>query len=259
MKFYTCYSDTEDERDKYYQSVPTKLIVDNSYKIPKEKDIFIKDIFIKDGYLINNADNKTFVLNDSAVKSICYLYLAKYDILLSASYLYHKTLDFSKINLSDSSNEPTVLPATSLRDILKILRKKGAPLDSQWPYVASRVTLIPKSTIELKAFAHKLNTGYFKLSGLSQMLEVLLAGNIFAFNYLTYFDLYKSLGDNFIYNVPTNLAEKNLSSAVCVGYNLETRMFKCKESLPYFGDDSYFYIPFDIMTNERHCNSKWVI
>lgn len=148
-----------------------------------------------------------------------------------------------------------------IRDGIKSVNKQGIVNEEDWPYDTSKFTTKPPEQLYNDAKNH-LAVKYHRVEqDLDHMKECLSRGFPFVFG----FTVYESFESQEVANtgkmpMPKKGEEVLGGHAVmAVGYNDTTSEFIVRNSWgEEWGDNGYFYIPYEFMTSED-CSDFWVI
>jgi C1A family cysteine protease len=150
-----------------------------------------------------------------------------------------------------------------LRDGMKVLNKIGTCDEVIWPYKIKEFKKQPPSPCFVQALKNKI-TQYERIDGRNLYLikQCLAKGHPFVFGF-TVFDSFESqeVADTGIMPMPTNSERMLGGHAVCaVGYDDATGMIKVQNSWgTEWGDNGYFYMPYEFITNPQLCSDFWTI
>ena len=157
-----------------------------------------------------------------------------------------------------------------IRDGIKVVNKKGAPLESLWPYSLSKWATKPKQAAYTDALKRKV-TGYKRCSDFTAVKNALALGNPVIIG----FDVYSSFEQGSWQNAngtglmpyPNVNTEQVLGGhcVLVVGYDdtpgspIEGR-FICRNSWGTgWGDQGYFYMPYQVIANANMSDDFWII
>lgn len=149
-----------------------------------------------------------------------------------------------------------------IRDGLKSVANQGVCHESTWPYTVSKFKRKPtkKAYTEATKYTAKV---YSRVSQDIMSLKACLAnGDPFVFGFSVY-ESFESpeVAKTGILNMPGK-SEKLLGghAVVCVGYDDSTSRFKVRNSWGSdWGDNGYFTMPYDYLTNRNLADDLWVI
>jgi len=178
--------------------------------------------------------------------------------------LYNKNFEISRLFIY---YEERVLLGTVnrdsgawIRDGLKVVNKKGAPLEYYWPHDISKFKIKPNLGAYADAARRKV-TGYQRCVDFNSVKAAVAAGKpvIVGFNvYGSFFNL-NSTG---LMPYPDLGRERLLGAhAVCiVGYrDIDSRFIVRNSWGPGWGDYGYFYMPYQVIENPAISADYWVI
>ena len=148
-----------------------------------------------------------------------------------------------------------------IRDGIKVVNKKGAPLESLWPYIETRYRSRPSSAAYTDALRRKAGA-YQKCSNFTAVKQALAQGYPVAIG----FDVYESFEGTANTNTGMmpypQLGEQLLGghAVALVGYNDSTGRFIAKNSWgASWGDRGYFYMPYQVIQNTSMSDDFWII
>jgi hypothetical protein len=142
------------------------------------------------------------------------------------------------------------------RVAMKVLFKKGACLESSWPYKPYQ-TDKPKKNADTQALKYRIKA-YARLKNVKEMKKSLIVNGPFLGGMLVFSDWLseKTARDGKV-PMPRKNEEELGGHAVCVcGYNDKTGLFKFKNSWgKAWGDGGYGYLKYDYVG--RYCLDAW--
>lgn len=150
-----------------------------------------------------------------------------------------------------------------IRDGIKATNRWGAPLESLWPYNISKFRSAPSSMAVNDAAKRKV-TLYERALDFDACINALASGYPVAIG----FTVYSSFESGNWYLTTANMPYPNTRSesvlgghaVLLVGYNNSTQRFIVKNSWgPNWGDNGYFYMPYDVIKNTNMSSDFWVI
>lgn len=149
-----------------------------------------------------------------------------------------------------------------IRDGLKVVNKKGAPLESLWPYNINQFTVQPSASVYTDAAKRKV-TAYQRCTDFNAVKSALAGGNPVVVG----FDVYESfetaqVARTGIMPYPNVAREQLLGGhAVClVGYNDAAQRFIARNSWGVsWGDRGYFYMPYRVIQDTSMSGDFWTI
>ena len=177
----------------------------------------------------------------------------------SRLFLYYNTREAEgKQNKDDGA---------SLRDTVKALKKEGVCTETaaEWPYIISKFSTKPSDQCYQKAKGNIVSK-YERIEKYwdkDQLRACLKAGFPFVFGFKVFpsFDETRHFG---IMKMPTDEEQKGTKydghAVVAVGYNDTKKTIKVLNSWgPQWGNDGYFYMPYDFITDPSLCFDFWKI
>jgi C1A family cysteine protease len=151
-----------------------------------------------------------------------------------------------------------------IRDGIKVVNKKGAPLENLWPYLSSRLKTRPTTAAYYDALKRKA-TAYKRVADFAGVKTALRQG----YPVVIGFDVYESFETQSVANTgmmpyPNINTEQLLGghAVALVGYddNLNGGRFICRNSWgPDWGDRGYFYMPYQVIQNTSMSSDFWII
>lgn len=149
-----------------------------------------------------------------------------------------------------------------IRDGLKVVNKKGAPLESLWPYNINQFTVQPSTAAYADALRRKV-TGYQRCADFAAVKAALAAGNpvVIGFDVYSSFETLTVAKTGQMPYPNVNTEELLGGHAVClVGYNDTTQKFIARNSWgTSWGDKGYFYMPYRVIQNPAMSGDFWTI
>jgi C1A family cysteine protease len=150
-----------------------------------------------------------------------------------------------------------------LRDGIKSLATTGACSEVTWPYNVKYAFKVPTPASFTEASKHKI-TSYQSLNGtsLTDLKSCLAQGYPFAFGFTVYASFEsETVATNGIMPMPSPAEECLGGHAVlCVGYDDTKKTFTVRNSWGSdWGDEGYFYMPYDYMSNADLTSDHWTI
>jgi C1A family cysteine protease len=148
-----------------------------------------------------------------------------------------------------------------LRDGIKTLAKQGVCTEKKWPYVISHFKNKPTKPCYTEAAAH-LITSYQRVQTLDDMRSCLAAGYPFVFGFTVY-ESFESAEVARTGVVPMPASKEKVvggHAVVAVGYNDADRRIIARNSWGTgWGQQGYFTIPYDYLTNSKLASDMWTI
>ena len=149
-----------------------------------------------------------------------------------------------------------------IRDGIKVINKLGCCDEKYWPYDISQFTVKPDDNAYEQASKHK-SIKYFRLHQYEKSLKACLTAGfpfVFGFTVFSSFET-EEVAKTGIMTMPKE-NEKQLGghAVCCVGYDDEQRCFIVRNSWgEEWGDNGYFYMPYEYMTNAGLASDFWTI
>jgi len=149
-----------------------------------------------------------------------------------------------------------------IRDGIKVVNKKGAPLENLWPYIITRFKTKPTTAAYNDALKRKA-TAYKRCANFAAVKTALAQG----YPVVVGFDVYESFESNYVTRTgmmpyPNTATEQLLGghAVALVGYNDNTNRFIARNSWGTgWGDNGYFYMPYQVIQNANMSNDFWII
>jgi C1A family cysteine protease len=162
-----------------------------------------------------------------------------------------------------------------IRDGIKVVNKKGAPLESLWPYNTARFASKPPNAAYTDALRRKV-TGYQRCTNFAAVKNAVAAGNPVTIGFTVYSsfegawaDIPSGQSGSGMMPFPSVATEQELGGhAVCiVGYNdnmpvagrANGRFIVRNSWGTNWGDNGYFYMPYDVIKDARMSSDFWLI
>jgi C1A family cysteine protease len=148
-----------------------------------------------------------------------------------------------------------------LRDGIKTLSKQGVCTEKKWPYVITHFKNKPPKACYAEAGGH-LITSYQRVQSLDDMRSCLAAGFPFVFGFTVY-DSFESADVEHTGVVPMPASKEAVvggHAVVAVGYKDNDKRFIARNSWgTSWGQQGYFTIPYDYLTNSKLSGDIWTI
>ena len=153
----------------------------------------------------------------------------------------------------------------SLRDTVKALKNQGVCPETKWPYVVSKFAIKPSEQCYQEAKGNIVSK-YERIENphdKDQLRACLKAGFPFVLGFKVFpsFDNEAKLCGKM--KMPTDEERKGKyegHAVVAVGYDDKKKTVKVLNSWgPHWGDDGYFYMPYDFITDHTLCLDFWKI
>jgi C1A family cysteine protease len=147
-----------------------------------------------------------------------------------------------------------------IRDGIKVVNKKGAPLESIWPYNVNRFATRPNAAAYTDGLKRKALT-YERCTNFAAVKNALARG----FPVVIGFDVYDSfynIGSNGIMSYPNVNTEQLLGghAVAIVGYDDNKNAFIVRNSWGRnWALGGYFYMPYRVIQNTQMSSDFWVI
>ena len=149
-----------------------------------------------------------------------------------------------------------------IRDGIKVCYKFGAPTENLWPYNISKFRTVPPKEALLDAAKRKV-TSYQRAADFKAVIDAITSGYPVTIGFSVYssFDT-NSVARTGIMPYPDIKKEKLLGghAVLLVGYNKNNNTFIARNSWgTNWGDRGYFYMPFQVIQNNKMSSDFWVI
>ena len=149
-----------------------------------------------------------------------------------------------------------------IRDGIKVCYKYGAPTENLWPYNIRKFRTVPQKTALIDAAKRKV-TSYLRAADFNQVIDAITSGYPVTIG----FSVYSSFNTNTVARTgimpyPNVNKERLLGghAVLLVGYNKDNNTFIARNSWgTRWGDKGYFYMPFQVIQNNRMSSDFWVI
>jgi C1A family cysteine protease len=178
----------------------------------------------------------------SKVKDVSRLYIYYYERLLEGTVRY------------DSG--------AYIRDGIKATSRWGAPLESYWPYVIRKFANQPSISAQKDGAKRKV-TLYEKITTLEGCIDALANGYTPIVGFLVYSSfMNRAVVNSGMMPYPNVNTETLLGghAVLLVGYDNATQRFIAKNSWGVgWGDNGYFYMPYQVIDNRDMSDDFWII
>jgi len=162
-----------------------------------------------------------------------------------------------------------------IRDGIKVCYTKGVPLESLWPYVENKFATKPTTAAYNDALRRKV-TGYQRCADFNAVKNALAAGNPVVIGFTVYESFEYAWGNiphgqagSGMMPFPNTATEQVLGghAVAIVGYD-DTMPVTGKANGRFivrnswgtgWGDNGYFYMPYDVVKNTQMSNDFWLI
>lgn len=145
-----------------------------------------------------------------------------------------------------------------LRDALKVTASIGAAPEEDWPYDISKFAVSPTPDVYAQAAKHQ-TLAYMRVDqNLSAMRGCIANGFPFVIG-STLYENFLDAGSGGIVQMPVG-KEIGGHAYLVVGYNDETKRFKCMNSWgTNWGENGFFYMPYDYLIDDDLSDDLWTI
>ena len=149
-----------------------------------------------------------------------------------------------------------------IRDGIKACYTYGAPTENLWPYNISKFRTAPSKTALTDAAKRKV-TSYQRAADFNAVIDAITSGYPVTIGFSVYssFDT-KTVAKTGIMPYPNVNKERLLGghAVLLVGYNKNNNTFIARNSWgTNWGDNGYFYMPFQVIKNNTMSGDFWVI
>ena len=152
-----------------------------------------------------------------------------------------------------------------IRDGIKVVNKKGAPLESLWPYIENKVLVKPVQLAYTNALTRRA-LNYQRCLNFTAVRAAIAAG----YPVVVGFTVYESFesgtwwypnGTGLMPYPDANIEDILGGHAVClVGYNDNSRTFIARNSWgTSWGKRGYFYMPYQVIQDTDMSDDFWII
>lgn len=149
-----------------------------------------------------------------------------------------------------------------IRDGIKSVAKKGVCSEIDWPYDIAQFATRPSPACYASALNNQVLSYRRIAPNLRSMMQCLASGFPFVFGF-SVFDSFESDAVAKTGIVPMPKSSETLlggHAVVACGYNQNTTRFLCRNSWgAAWGQDGYFEMPFDYLSNENLADDRWTI
>lgn len=149
-----------------------------------------------------------------------------------------------------------------IRDGIKVVHGRGAPVENLWPYQINRFAVEPSVEARADAGLRKV-TLYERITTLDGCINALANGLPITVGFLVYSSFMSStVARTGLMPYPNVRRERLLGghAVLLVGYNNRTRRFIARNSWgTTWGDRGYFYMPYEVISNRSMSDDFWVI
>ena len=258
LRYYGAKKDSHDYRDhkKYYYSyeIPSRRHFDASVNLSK----YVDHVYNQESLDSCTANALCAAYGLDLKKQESTLFGGFYYFDPSRLFLYYNTRERERNTWSDSG--------ASIRDTIKALNCKGVCKESDWPYYTWKYTSKPPEKCYVAAKGNDL-CKYERLDQDIDQLRACLKDNcpfVFGFNVYDSFDDYDTRNYGRMstprYNERYYYQLKGKHAVVAVGYDDDRKRVIVLNSWGReWGDDGYFYMPYDFIEDSEMCFDFWKI
>lgn len=200
-------------------------------------------------------------LGSCTANAICanyaYIFMKENDLTPDQAKIFSRLFVYwNERNLEGTVDKDS---GASLRDGIKTLHTVGVPLETVWPYDIAKFNIKPSDEAFKQAAKH-IAFKYHRLSkNLSQMKQCLMNGDPFVFGFVVY-ESFESehVARTGLMPMPQE-GEKMLGghAVMAVGFDETKKCFIIRNSWGSgWGDNGYFYMPYDFMVGGPKHNSQ---
>ena len=180
--------------------------------------------------------------------------LDHFEFMPSRLFIYYNERDMENTVGEDSGAQ--------IRDGMKVVNWLGCPKEENWPYDISKFTEKPSEVAYANARQH-IVTKYEAVEQDEVHLQACLAAGkpiVFGFTVFSSFES-KEVAETGMMPIPTVVEDCLGGHAVCmVGYDVEKQVYIVRNSWgKQWGDNGYFYMPFNFAHNKNMCNDFWTM
>lgn len=149
-----------------------------------------------------------------------------------------------------------------IRDGIKVTYNYGAPVENLWPYNISKYRVRPNRQAIKDALLRKA-TRYERVTDFNGCISALASGYPVIIGFLVYSSFEtKTVTTTGIMPYPDTSKERLLGghAVLLVGYDNDTQRFIVRNSWgTSWGDNGYFYMPYQVIQNTAMSSDFWVI
>ena len=149
-----------------------------------------------------------------------------------------------------------------IRDGIKACYTYGAPTENLWPYNISKFKTVPPKTAIADAAKRKV-TSYQRAIDFNAVIDAITSGYPVTIGFNVYSSFASSaVAKTGIMPYPNTSKEQLLGghAVLIVGYNKNNNTFIVRNSWgTRWGDQGYFYMPFQVIQNTKMSSDFWVI
>ncbi len=239
---YNWTRDTEDKRDYKFAARPLAAL-------PTKVDLRANCSPIE------NQGNLGSCTGNAIAATIEYLYKkAKKPVDVSRLFIYYE-----ERVLGGNVNQDS---GAYIRDGIKVVNKKGAPLENLWPYNERKFAYKPTQASYVDALRRKA-VGYQRCLDFNAVKNALAIG----YPVVIGFNVYESFESQIVANTG-QMPFPNVNTEEClgghavtlVGYDDTKQKFIARNSWGAgWGDKGYFYMPYQIIKNPSMSSDFWII
>lgn len=239
--------DTPDKRDHYFSS---PIIDQIKQKLPPLVDLrkVTAPIYNQGSLGSCTAQSVAGVLQHTMLETSDVAFLP------SRLFIYYNTRVIQKTINQDSG--------ASLRNTIKAVAQSGYPKESLWPHRIQDFKKKPSSAAYNDAQKRKLQSFHYARvpQNLNSLATAIAEGNPIVFGFAVY-ESFSKVGKNGMMPMPKKGERVNGGHAVAIfGYDANKKVFIVRNSWgKNWGDQGYFYMPFDFALDPDHCADFWVV
>ena len=147
-----------------------------------------------------------------------------------------------------------------IRDGIKSLNRKGVCPEAMWEYDIDRFAEKPPTSCYTEAKKHK-TVSYQRINTFAQMKACLQEGHPFVFGFAVY-ESFWDANDSGVVPMPNFETEDVIGghAVLAVGFDNATKRVLCMNSWgKNWGDNGFFTLPYDYISNKNLADDFWVI
>ena len=147
-----------------------------------------------------------------------------------------------------------------IRDGIKTMARQGVCSEKDWPYIINRYRTKPCRKYYTRALKNQITEYYAVNQSSDQLKGCLAAGFPFVFGFSVYQSFFNIKTDGIM---PMPLPSESVEgghAVMCVGYSDLKQTYIVRNSWSEkWGDQGYFYMPYEYIYNANLCSDFWTI
>ena len=208
-------------------------------------------------------------LNSCTANALCSAYGLELMRQSEKSNKTYKYFDSSRLFLFYNSRlfdrKTDESTGVALRDTFKAMKKYGVCTEALWPYDEQNVSLEPSTSCYQEGLGNSIENYAHLSQNIDQFRASLKAGYPICFLFEIYSSFWKLENNTTgLMSVPTKdeirQEEPSLHAVLAVGYDDDAQLITVLNSWGRrFGDDGYFYMPYEYILNKKRAFDFWKI